>query len=99
MRGAANDRRRDPGPRHRPRDQPKGKRRLHEDPERRSVLCGESAEDFIRSNPYNEHVTFHNFMQKVRKILGELGGANIFFVAIRRRRFGRWSERCCPSCR
>jgi phage terminase large subunit-like protein len=35
---------------------------------------------FIRPDPYNEHVTFHNFMQKVRNIPGELGGANIFFV-------------------
>jgi phage terminase large subunit-like protein len=35
---------------------------------------------FIRSNPYNEHVTFHNFMQKVRNIPGELSGANLFFV-------------------
>jgi phage terminase large subunit-like protein len=35
---------------------------------------------FIRSNPYNEHVTFHNFMQRVRSIPGELGGANLFFV-------------------
>jgi phage terminase large subunit-like protein len=35
---------------------------------------------FIRPNPYNEHVTFHNFLLKVRGIPGELGGANIFFV-------------------
>jgi hypothetical protein len=35
---------------------------------------------FIRPNPYNEHVTFHNFMLKVREIPGELKGANIFFV-------------------
>jgi phage terminase large subunit-like protein len=35
---------------------------------------------FIRPNPYNEHVTFHNFMQRVRNIPGELKGANIFFV-------------------
>ena len=35
---------------------------------------------FIRPNPYNEHVTFHNFMLKVRGIPGELGGANLFFV-------------------
>jgi phage terminase large subunit-like protein len=35
---------------------------------------------FIRPDPYNEHVTFHNFMQRVRNIPGELGGANIFFV-------------------
>ena len=35
---------------------------------------------FIRPNPYNEHVTFHNFMQRVRQIPGELKGANIFFV-------------------
>src|SRR5580704_2231895 len=35
---------------------------------------------FIRAHPYNEHVTFHNFLQKVRGIPGELKGANIFFV-------------------
>jgi predicted phage terminase large subunit-like protein len=35
---------------------------------------------FIRPNPYNEHVTFHGFLQKVRNIPGELGGANLFFV-------------------
>ena len=35
---------------------------------------------FIRPNPYNEHVTFHNFLLKVRNIPGELGGANLFFV-------------------
>jgi phage terminase large subunit-like protein len=35
---------------------------------------------FIRPNPYNEHVTFHNFLQHVRSIPGELKGANLFFV-------------------
>jgi phage terminase large subunit-like protein len=35
---------------------------------------------YINQNPYNEHVTFHNFLQKVRDIPGELKGANIFFV-------------------
>ena len=35
---------------------------------------------FIRPNPYNEHVTFHDFMQRVRNIPGELKGANLFFV-------------------
>jgi phage terminase large subunit-like protein len=35
---------------------------------------------YIRPNPYNEHVIFHNFMQRVRSIPGELKGANIFFV-------------------
>ena len=35
---------------------------------------------FVRPNPYNEHVTFHNFLLKVRNIPGELGGANLFFV-------------------
>jgi phage terminase large subunit-like protein len=35
---------------------------------------------FIRPNPYNEHVTFHNFLQRVRNIPGELKGANLFFV-------------------
>jgi phage terminase large subunit-like protein len=35
---------------------------------------------FIRPNPFNEHVSFHNYLIKVRSIPGELGGANIFFV-------------------
>lgn len=35
---------------------------------------------FIRPNPSNERVTFHNFLQYVRKLPGELKGANIFFV-------------------
>jgi predicted phage terminase large subunit-like protein len=35
---------------------------------------------FIRPNPYNEHVTFHNFLLKVRQIPSEMGGANLFFV-------------------
>jgi predicted phage terminase large subunit-like protein len=35
---------------------------------------------FIRPNPYNEHVTFHEFLKKVRSMPAELGGANIFFV-------------------
>lgn len=35
---------------------------------------------FIRPNPYNQHVTFHNFLQHVRNIPGELKGANLFFV-------------------
>jgi phage terminase large subunit-like protein len=35
---------------------------------------------YIRANPYNEQVTFHNFLQKVRDIPGELKGANLFFV-------------------
>jgi phage terminase large subunit-like protein len=35
---------------------------------------------YIRPNPYNEHVTFHNFLLKVRNIPGELGGSHLFFV-------------------
>jgi hypothetical protein len=35
---------------------------------------------FIRPHPYNEHVTFHNFLVKVRENAGELKGANPFFV-------------------
>ncbi len=35
---------------------------------------------YIRPNPYNQHVTFHQFLTKVRNIPGELGGANLFFV-------------------
>jgi len=34
----------------------------------------------IRPNPYNQHVTFHNFMKRVREIPGERGDANLFFV-------------------
>jgi phage terminase large subunit-like protein len=34
----------------------------------------------IRPYPYNEHVTFHNFLLKVREIPGERKGANLFFV-------------------
>jgi phage terminase large subunit-like protein len=40
----------------------------------------DSPKIFIRPNPYNEHVTFHNFLQHVRNIPGELKGANLFFV-------------------
>lgn len=35
---------------------------------------------YVRPNPYNAHVTFHQFLQKVRNMPGELGGANLFFV-------------------
>jgi phage terminase large subunit-like protein len=35
---------------------------------------------FIRPNPYNEHVTFHDLLKRVREIPGEMGGANLFFV-------------------
>lgn len=35
---------------------------------------------YVRPKPYNEHVTFHQFLLKVRSIPGELGGANLFFV-------------------
>lgn len=35
---------------------------------------------FIRPSPYNEHVTFHEFLKHVRAIPGELGGVNEFFV-------------------
>jgi phage terminase large subunit-like protein len=35
---------------------------------------------YIRPKPYNQHVTFHSFLQKVRSMPGELGGANLFFV-------------------
>jgi len=35
---------------------------------------------FIWPNPYNEHVTFHDILKRVREIPGELGGANLFFV-------------------
>lgn len=35
---------------------------------------------FICPNPYNEHVTFHDFMKHVRGIPAALGGVNEFFV-------------------
>jgi hypothetical protein len=35
---------------------------------------------YVRPNPHNEHMTFHNFLLKVRNIPGELGGSNMFFV-------------------
>ncbi len=35
---------------------------------------------FIRPNPYNERVTFHELLKRVRAIPGEMGGANLFFV-------------------
>lgn len=35
---------------------------------------------FVRPNPFNEHVTFHDFLMKVRGIPADLGGANIFSV-------------------
>ncbi len=35
---------------------------------------------YVRPNPFNEHVTFHQFLTKVRNMPGELGGANLFFV-------------------
>lgn len=41
---------------------------------------GDTPKIFIRPKPYNEHVTFHDFLRTVRGMPGELGGANIFFV-------------------
>jgi hypothetical protein len=35
---------------------------------------------YVRPNPFNEHVTFHDYMKRVREIPGELKGANLFFV-------------------
>ena len=35
---------------------------------------------YVRANPYNEHVNFHETMKHVRGIPSERGGANIFFV-------------------
>lgn len=35
---------------------------------------------YVRPQPYNAHVTFHDFLKRVRAMPGELGGANIFFV-------------------
>lgn len=42
--------------------------------------AGDVPKVFIRPNPYNEHVTFHEFLKHVRTIPGELKGANLFFV-------------------
>jgi hypothetical protein len=41
---------------------------------------GDTPKIFTRPNPYDEHVTFHEFMTKVRAIPAELGGSNMFFV-------------------
>lgn len=40
----------------------------------------DSPKIYVRANPYNEHVNFHETMKHVRSIPGERGGANIFFV-------------------
>lgn len=45
-----------------------------------SHLAGNTPKIFIRPNPYNEHVTFNDFMRYVRDLPGQLKGANIFFV-------------------
>src|SRR5580693_9834500 len=42
--------------------------------------AGDTPKIFIRPYPFNERVTFHEYMKHVRSIPGELGGANIFFV-------------------
>ena len=36
--------------------------------------------NFVRPNPYHRRALFHDFLQHVRNIPGELKGANIFFV-------------------
>ncbi len=43
-------------------------------------LSGNTPRIFIRPNPYNEHVTFNDFLRYVRDLPGQLKGANIFFV-------------------
>ena len=40
----------------------------------------DAAEIFIRPNPFNPHVVFHDFLQHVRNIPGELKGTSVFFV-------------------
>ena len=51
-----------------------------------SIVSGEvfyvddAAKIFIRPNPFNRHVVFHDFLQHVRNIPGELKGVNVFFV-------------------
>jgi predicted phage terminase large subunit-like protein len=42
--------------------------------------AGDTPKIFIRPDPFNEHVNFHEFMKYVRGIPGERGGANLFFV-------------------
>lgn len=41
---------------------------------------GGSPRIFVRPDPFNRHVTFHEFMQYVRNIPGNFGGAHIFYV-------------------
>lgn len=48
--------------------------------EKEPQKAGDTPKIFIRPNPYNEHVNFHEFLKKVRSTPGELGGANLFFV-------------------
>ena len=40
----------------------------------------DSPKIYVRANPFNRHVNFHETMKHVRNIPGERGGANIFFV-------------------
>jgi predicted phage terminase large subunit-like protein len=42
--------------------------------------AGDTPKIFIRPNQFNEHVSFHDYMKKVRAMPAELGGANIFFA-------------------
>jgi predicted phage terminase large subunit-like protein len=41
---------------------------------------GNAPKIYIRPNPYNARVTFHDFLKRVRAIPSEMKGANIFFV-------------------
>jgi phage terminase large subunit-like protein len=41
---------------------------------------GDTPRIFIRPDPFNEHVTFHDFMKRERNIPGERKGAHLFFV-------------------
>ena len=41
---------------------------------------GDTPRVFILPDPYNEHVTFHDFIKRERNIPGERKGAHLFFV-------------------
>ena len=57
---------------------------------------------YVRANPYNQHVNFHETMKPVRSIPGERGGANISLsktLATRKWQCKKWNARCYPWCR
>jgi hypothetical protein len=57
---------------------------------------------FIRPDPYNEHVTFHNFSSACQEHPRQAEGPNLFFVedvGYQKALSRRWSVPCFPSCR